>query len=67
MTPKSQTSPNTATDLRRIDLEELMNGGRKVILQHGQRPYCLTITRKGNLILTAANEQQESTPHYATA
>lgn len=40
----------------RINLEELMQGCKKVVLQHGKRPYFLTITRKGNLILTKADE-----------
>lgn len=43
---------------RRIDLEDLMQGCKKIILQHGQRPYFLTITRKGNLILTRAEEAE---------
>lgn len=44
-------------DLRRINVEEWMQGCRKVILQHGTRPYILTITRRGKLILTAAENQ----------
>ncbi len=44
-------------DLRRINVEEWMQGCRKVILQHGTRPYVLTITRRGKLILTAAETQ----------
>ncbi|PID50698.1 MAG: hypothetical protein CR991_00050 [Proteobacteria bacterium] len=60
MTPRHRT---TAKDpLRRINLDELMNGGKKIILQHGQRPYFLTITRRGKLILTAAEEQQRQQP-----
>lgn len=44
------------TSLRKINLRELMSGGKKVILEHGERPYLLSITRKGKLILTAADE-----------
>lgn len=39
-----------------VNLEELMRGCKKVILQHGKRPYFLTITRRGNLILTSADD-----------
>lgn len=49
----------TDAELRRIHLEEWMRGCKKVILQHGQRPYFLTITRKGNLILTSADSADE--------
>ncbi|MFZ1341959.1 hemin uptake protein HemP [Thiothrix eikelboomii] len=42
-------------DLRRINVEEWMQGCKKVIIQHGSRPYVLTITRRGKLILTAAD------------
>lgn len=41
---------------KRISLKELMNGGKKIILEHGDKPYMLSITRKGKLILTAAEQ-----------
>ena len=44
-----------------VNLEELMRGCKKVILQHGKRPYFLTITRRGNLILTSADDDAEPT------
>ena len=47
----------TDSQLPSFNLEELMRGCKKIILHHGQRPYYLTITRKGNLILTAAEER----------
>ncbi|TXH69210.1 MAG: hemin uptake protein HemP [Thiothrix sp.] len=47
-------------DLRRINVEEWMQGCKKVILQHGSRPYVLTITRRGKLILTAADTQLDT-------
>ena len=43
-----------------VNLEELMRGCKKVILQHGKRPYFLTITRRGNLILTSADEDAKT-------
>jgi hemin uptake protein HemP len=43
-----------------VNLEELMRGCKKVILQHGKRPYFLTITRRGNLILTSADDDAET-------
>lgn len=39
-----------------------MQGCKKVILQHGTRPYVLTITRRGKLILTAAELATETAP-----
>ena len=47
-------------DLRRINVEEWMQGCKKVILQHGPRPYVLTITHRGKLILTAAETQLDA-------
>jgi len=47
---------------KRINLEELMRGCKKIILQHGKRPYCLTITRRGNLILTSADDDADKQP-----
>lgn len=49
-------------DLRRINVEEWMQGCKKVILQHGARPYVLTITRRGKLILTAAESSTAPSP-----
>ena len=52
---KSDTASMQCIELRQINLEEWMRGCKKVILQHGTRPYLLTITRRGKLILTAAD------------
>lgn len=52
----------TDVEPKRINLEELMRGCKKIILQHGQRPYCLTITRRGNLILTSADDDADKQP-----
>lgn len=49
-------------DLRRINLEEWMQGCKKIIIQHGSRPYVLTITRRGKLILTAADTSLDNLP-----
>lgn len=48
----------TDIEPRRVNLEDLMRGCKKIILQHGKRPYCLSITRRGNLILTSAEETE---------
>lgn len=42
--------------LLKVKLQELMRGSKKLILEHGDKPYLLSITRKGKLILTAADE-----------
>jgi hypothetical protein len=49
-------------DLRKINVDEWMQGCKKVILQHGTRPYVLTLTRRGKLILTAAELSAEAAP-----
>lgn len=49
-------------DLRRINLEEWMQGCKKIIIQHGSRPYVLTITSRGKLILTAADTSLDTLP-----
>lgn len=40
----------------KVKIQELMRGSKKLILEHGDKPYLLSITRKGKLILTAADE-----------
>ncbi|SEA90029.1 Hemin uptake protein hemP [Thiothrix caldifontis] len=52
----------TDVEPHRVNLEELMRGCKKIILQHGKRPYCLTITRRGNLILTSADDDADKQP-----
>ncbi len=56
----------TESKLPSINLEDLMRGCKKIILHHGKRPYCLTITRKGNLILTSAEENNSNVPETTT-
>ncbi|GAA0416568.1 hypothetical protein GCM10009133_26290 [Cocleimonas flava] len=36
-----------------VDVSQLMNGQNKMILEHKEKPYLLSITRRGKLILTA--------------
>lgn len=52
----------TDVEPHRINLEEWMRGCKKIILQHGKRPYYLTITRRGNLILTSADDDADKQP-----
>jgi hemin uptake protein HemP len=40
-----------------IPLSTLMQGKKKIVLEHAGRPYLLSITRRGRLILTAAESQ----------
>lgn len=56
----------TESKLPSINLEDLMRGCKKIILHHGKRPYCLTITRKGNLNLTSAEENSNSPAEITT-
>ena len=35
-----------------VKVSSLMKGSKRVILQHGEKPYLLSITRRGKLILT---------------
>lgn len=40
--------------LKRIHLKELMQDSKKIIIEHDNKSYLLSVTRKGKLILTAA-------------
>jgi len=48
---KNTSSLSKATDA--VDVSQLMNGQSKMILEHREKPYLLSITRRGKLILTA--------------
>lgn len=67
LTPQAwKSSISTAMNMSstspvKINLKELMRGGKKLILEHGDKPYLLSITRKGKLILTAADEKKAAT------
>ncbi|PWQ94223.1 hypothetical protein DKT75_16955 [Leucothrix arctica] len=43
-------------NLPSIKLKEIMADSKKIILRHGDKPYLLSITRRGKLILTASEE-----------
>ena len=40
--------------MSQIDVNQLMNGNKKAILRHANKQYMLSITKRGKLILTAA-------------
>ncbi|PID46563.1 MAG: hypothetical protein CSB47_03335 [Proteobacteria bacterium] len=42
------------SELPSLNLKTIMAGQKQVILKHGNKPYLLSITRRGKLILTAA-------------
>jgi hemin uptake protein HemP len=44
----------------RINLSDLMRDKKKLILEQGDKPYLLSITRNGRFFLTAAYEEKES-------
>ncbi|WP_022952835.1 hemin uptake protein HemP [Leucothrix mucor] len=50
----------TESTLRSVDLAEIMADSKKIILKHGEKPYLLSITRRGKLILTAAETNDEN-------
>ena len=50
----------TESTLRSVDLAEIMADSKKIILKHGEKPYLLSITRRGKLILTAAETNGEN-------
>lgn len=51
----------------KVKLQELMRGSKKLILEHGDKPYLLSITRKGKLILTAADESPAITKDQSSS
>ena len=42
--------------MNQIDVSKIMNGNKKAILRHSDKQYMLSITRRGKLILTAAED-----------
>jgi len=50
----------TPAKLPNIDLKTVMADNKRVILKHGDKPYLLSITRRGKLILTAAESPSEA-------
>ncbi len=49
--------------MSQIDVNKLMNGNKKAILQHANKQYMLSITRRGKLILTAAENSLAQPQH----
>lgn len=43
-----------------IKLKEIMADSKKIILKHGDKPYLLSITRRGKLILTASEAPMDN-------
>ena len=50
-TPKAQDS--TPAALRKVALQQLLNGARELVIVHNGREYRLRLTQNGKLILTA--------------
>ncbi len=48
MTPKDQPQPTVP---RVVNSEDLMQGGREIVIRHGNEFYRLNVTRSGKLIL----------------
>lgn len=44
--------PGGAATPRRVDIRDLLGGGRELRILHGAEEYRLTLTSKGKLILT---------------
>ena len=47
---------NNSISKSEINLADIMNGEKNVVLLHDEKRYALTITRRGKLILTAAED-----------
>lgn len=47
---------NTLAPQVEVEVKSLMQGNKNIILLHAEKRYSLTITRRGKLILTAADE-----------
>ena len=50
---ESKSKQSTSNPSAAVDVSQLMNGQNKMILEHKEKPYLLSITRRGKLILTA--------------
>ncbi len=47
---------NNAFSKPEVKVADIMNGAKNVVLLHDDKRYALTITRRGKLILTAAED-----------
>jgi hemin uptake protein HemP len=55
VTERTAGLPPTATpppQFPRVGSQELLKGGRRLIIEHGEARYTLQLTRNGKLILT---------------
>jgi len=50
----------SVSSLCKIDLKEIMKKDRQIILLHANKNYLLSITRRGKLILTSAEEPKKN-------
>lgn len=48
------------SSLPSIKLKEIMADSKTIILKHGDKPYLLSITRRGKLILTASEAPMDN-------
>lgn len=48
------------SNLNKIELKKIMKENRQVILLHANKNYLLSITRRGKLILTLAEESMQT-------
>lgn len=51
-TERTPPRPDGAAAPRRVDIRDLLGGGRELRILHGAEEYRLTLTSKGKLILT---------------
>ncbi|MCF6190819.1 MAG: hemin uptake protein HemP [Cocleimonas sp.] len=48
------------SELSHIDVGNMMQGNKKAVLMHNHKQYLLSVTRRGKLILTLAEEKTDS-------
>lgn len=48
------------SELSHVDVGSMMQGNKKAVLMHNNKQYLLSITRRGKLILTIAEEKKDS-------
>ncbi len=57
----------SVSKLSHIEVSKIMQGNKKVVLLHANKHYLLSITRRGKLILTVAeNESNDIHNNHAT-
>lgn len=52
---------NNFSNTSEVKVTDIMNGEKNIVLLHDDKRYALTITRRGKLILTAAEEVTNTT------